>query len=115
MLRQATSLDGLQCVDSSRSLSRELDAFGLTREIMTQIRHDWSLEEIRELHDLPVLDLIHRAALVHREFHDSQKVQVCKLISIKTGGCPEDCAYCAQSSRYDTGITPQRMLDKSVV
>ena len=79
------------------------------------IRHDWSLEEIRELHDLPLLELVFRAATVHRQYHDPREMQVCKLISIKTGACPEDCAYCAQSSRYSTGITPERMLEKETV
>jgi biotin synthase len=79
------------------------------------IRHDWSLEEIRELHDLPLLELVFRAATVHRQYHDPREMQVCKLISIKTGACPEDCAYCAQSSRYSTGISPERMLEKEAV
>jgi biotin synthase len=82
---------------------------------MTAIRHDWSLGELREIHQGPVLELIHRAAVVHREFHDSGKLQVCKLISIKTGGCPEDCAYCAQSARYHTGVSSEKLLDKETV
>jgi len=79
------------------------------------LRHDWSLEEIREIHDAPLLDLVFRAAAVHRQFHDPREMQVCKLISVKTGACPEDCAYCAQSSRYSTGITPERLLEKETV
>lgn len=79
------------------------------------LRHDWSHEEIRALHDLPLLELVYRAASVHREFHDAREVQVCKLISIKTGACPEDCSYCSQSSRYETGIEAQRLMDKSEV
>jgi len=78
-------------------------------------RHDWSLEEIRELHNSPLLELVFRAATVHRQFHNPREMQVCKLISIKTGACPEDCAYCAQSSRYSTGITAERLLEKDVV
>ena len=72
-----------------------------------QCRHDWALAEVRELFDdarTPLMDLVFRAAQVHRQFHDPSEVQVCKLISIKTGGCPEDCAYCSQSARYETEI-----------
>jgi len=83
---------------------------------MTQaLRHDWTLDEIKRIHDLPVLDLVYRAAAVHREHHDPREMQVCKLISVKTGGCPEDCSYCAQSSRYSTGIAAERMMEKSQV
>jgi biotin synthase len=78
-------------------------------------RQDWRREEIRALHDLPLLDLVFRAASVHRRCHASDEVQVCQLISIKTGACPEDCAYCSQSARYDTGIEPQRLMDKESV
>jgi biotin synthase len=79
------------------------------------VRHDWTRAEIRALHDAPVLDLVYRAATVHRRHHDAREMQVCKLISIKTGACPEDCAYCAQSSRYETEITPEALLKKETV
>ena len=79
------------------------------------LRHDWTRDEIRAIHDSPLLDLVFRAATVHREHHDAREMQVCKLISIKTGACPEDCAYCAQSSRYETEITPQALLKKETV
>jgi len=79
------------------------------------VRHDWTRAEIRALHDLPVLDLVFRAATVHRAHHDGREMQVCKLISIKTGACPEDCSYCAQSSRYETDITPQKLMSKESV
>ena len=79
------------------------------------VRHDWTREEIRAIHDMPLLDLVFRAATVHRQHHDGREMQVCKLISIKTGACPEDCAYCAQSSRYETEITPQALLKKETV
>jgi biotin synthase len=78
----------------------------------TQIRHDWRKDEIRALHRLPVLDLIHQAARVHREFHDSTEIQVCKLISIKTGGCPEDCGYCSQAARHQTDVIAEAMMSK---
>jgi biotin synthase len=73
-------------------------------EIRPGIRQDWTLEEIRSLARTGLLELIFRAAEVHRRFHDGGEVQICKLISVKTGACPEDCAYCSQSSRYQTGV-----------
>ena len=79
------------------------------------IRYDWRSEEIRAVHDMPLLGLVFRAATVHRRHHDDAEVQVCKLISIKTGACPEDCTYCSQSSRYDTGIEPQSLMNKESV
>src|SRR5256885_575741 len=79
------------------------------------LRHDWSLEQIRAIYDAPLLDLVFRAAAVHRCFHDPSEVQVCKLISIKTGGCPENCAYCSQSTRYETDIQGQPLMAKDEV
>ncbi|HTH48308.1 MAG TPA: radical SAM protein, partial [Candidatus Limnocylindria bacterium] len=79
------------------------------------IRHDWSLAELRALHDVPLLDLVFRAATVHRQFHNPREMQVSKLISIKTGACPEDCSYCAQSSRYSTGVGAERLMEKAKV
>jgi biotin synthase len=73
-------------------------------------RNDITLVEVRSIHDLPIPDLVLRAQLVHREHHPSTEVQLCSLLSVKTGGCPEDCAYCSQSSRYDTGLEKQRMM-----
>lgn len=78
-------------------------------------RHDWSLDDLQAIYDLPLLNLVFRAATVHRQHHDPQEMQVSKLISIKTGACPEDCAYCAQSSRYSTGVDAERMMDKGQV
>src|SRR5438445_10412241 len=77
------------------------------------IRHDWALPEVRALHDLPLLELVHRAQTVHREaFHDN-KVQLCSLLSIKTGGCPEDCAYCPQAARYHTFVPAGPLMETS--
>jgi biotin synthase len=73
-------------------------------------RHDTTLAEVRSIHDLPIPDLVLRAQLVHREHHPPHDMQLCSLLSVKTGGCPEDCAYCSQSSRYDTGLEKQRMM-----
>src|SRR5438105_11638024 len=74
------------------------------------IRHDWTLAEVRAIHDLPVLDLVHRAQSVHREHFGDNKVQLCSLLSVKTGGCPEDCAYCPQSAHYRTGVVAEPLL-----
>jgi len=73
-------------------------------------RHDWAIAEVRALHDLPLLELVHRAQTAHRARFPAGQVQLCSLLSIKTGGCPEDCAYCPQSARYDTGVEAQRLL-----
>src|SRR5438094_6704643 len=75
------------------------------------LRHDWSLPEIRALHELPLLDLLYRAQTVHREVFADNKVQLCSLLSIKTGGCPEDCAYCPQAARYQTGVAAERLME----
>ncbi len=74
------------------------------------IRHDKTLEELQELYASPLLELIAKSNIVHNRFHDPGEIQVCSLISIKTGGCPEDCKYCAQSSRYQTSISAQPMM-----
>jgi biotin synthase len=75
------------------------------------VRSDWTVDEIRAVYDAPLMDLVYRAATVHRGHHDAREVQVCKLISIKTGGCPEDCAYCSQSSRYQTDVKASPLMD----
>ena len=77
---------------------------------MTPIRHDWSIQEIESIYTAPLPDLIFRAQTVHREHHRADEVQGCMLLSIKTGGCPEDCAYCPQSARYDTGVEREDLL-----
>jgi biotin synthase len=78
---------------------------------MTAIRTDWTREEISEIYNRPILNLIYEGATVHREFHDPQEVQVCTLLSVKTGGCPEDCSYCPQAARYHTGVTVHKLLE----
>jgi biotin synthase len=74
------------------------------------IRHDWTKEEISEIYHTPVLELVYRAASIHRAYQDTGEVQVCTLLSIKTGGCPEDCAYCPQAARYHTGVEVQSLM-----
>ncbi len=74
------------------------------------IRHDWSRNEIQALFALPFNDLLFRAQSIHRRYFDPNEVQVSTLLSIKTGACPEDCAYCPQSSRYDTGLEAEKLM-----
>ncbi|AGG90728.1 biotin synthase BioB [Rhodanobacter denitrificans] len=75
------------------------------------IRHDWTRTEVAALFALPFNELLHRAHGVHRQHHDPNAVQVSTLLSIKTGGCPEDCAYCPQAARYDTGVAAQKLME----
>src|SRR3954469_16402143 len=79
------------------------------------IRNDWKIEEIQEIYNSPVLELIYRAATVHRQHNDTGEVQVCTLLSIKTGGCSEDCAYCPQAARYSTGVDVHALMQKDQV
>src|SRR5437868_8742261 len=79
------------------------------------LRYDWTLAEVRAIHDLPLLDLLHRAQSVHREHFGDNKVQLCSLLSVKTGGCPEDCAYCPQAARYQTGVQAEPLLQTEAV
>ncbi|WCS24763.1 biotin synthase BioB [Methylobacterium sp. NMS14P] len=75
------------------------------------IRHDWSVAEIRAIHDLPLMDLVFRAAQVHRRHNDPADIQRASLLSIKTGGCPEDCAYCPQSAHHKgAGVARERLM-----
>src|SRR5580658_3367915 len=75
-----------------------------------ELRHDWTVGEIRSIYNLALPELIFRAQTVHREYHSPEEVQLCRLLSIKTGACPEDCAYCPQSAHYDTGLTRQELM-----
>lgn len=75
-----------------------------------EVRHDWSIGEIQGIYTAPLPDLIYRAQTIHRAHHRAAEVQGCALLSIKTGGCPEDCAYCPQSAHYDTGTDATGLL-----
>jgi len=79
------------------------------------IRHDWTREQIRKIYVLPLPELVFQAQVVHREFHRADEVQLCRLLSIKTGGCPEDCAYCPQSAHYQTGLQREELIDHQAV
>jgi len=78
---------------------------------MSEIRNNWTREEIAEIFNAPIMDLIYRAATVHRTYHDPQEVQVCTLLSVKTGGCPEDCSYCPQAARYHTNVKTHKLME----
>ena len=82
---------------------------------MDGVRHDWTREEVRALFELPMPDLVFAAQSVHRRHFDPAQVQLSTLLSIKTGGCPEDCAYCPQSARYDTGVAASKLMDLDAV
>jgi biotin synthase len=73
-------------------------------------RHDWTDDQLRSIHDLPIPELVFRAQTIHRQHHDPNSVQLCTLLSIKTGACPEDCAYCPQSAHYETGVPAEGLL-----
>src|SRR6202046_4112100 len=79
------------------------------------LRHDWTRDEVRALFALPLSELIFRAQTVHREFFDPSAVQMSTLLSIKTGGCPEDCAYCPQSAAYDAGVRAEKLMPLDAV
>ena len=82
---------------------------------MTDIRTDWTRAEIAGLFDLPFTELLFQAASVHREFHPPEQIQLCTLLSIKTGGCPEDCGYCSQSVKADSGVEATKLMDVRAV
>lgn len=79
------------------------------------LRHDWQPAELMALFELPFPELLHRAASVHRQHFDPAEVQVSTLLSVKTGGCPEDCAYCPQAQRYHTGVEAQKLMSTQAV
>jgi biotin synthase len=81
----------------------------------TAIRNNYTITEIENIYNEPLLELVFKAAAIHREFNDTAEVQVCTLLSIKTGGCSEDCAYCPQAARYSTGIDVQALMKKEQV
>lgn len=81
----------------------------------TVIRNDWSIDEIKEIYNTPLLELVYRAATLHRDYQESNEVQVCTLLSVKTGGCSEDCAYCPQAARYHTGVNVHALMQTDEV
>lgn len=84
-------------------------------DAQAQVRHDWTLRQVQELLALPFMDLVFRAQAVHRTYHRPNAVQMSTLLSIKTGACPEDCAYCPQSVRHDTGLAREELMEVAAV
>ena len=79
------------------------------------IRNDWTKEEVAQIFHSPLMELIYQAATVHRQYHNPKAVQQCTLLSIKTGACPEDCAYCPQSAHYKTSVEPEKLMNPDAV
>ncbi|XP_047316030.1 biotin synthase, mitochondrial-like [Impatiens glandulifera] len=100
---------------SSYSTSPSAAAIHADRTVRQGQRNDWTKDEVKSIYDSPVLDLLFHGAQVHRSAHNFREVQQCTLLSIKTGGCSEDCSYCPQSSRYDTGVKAQKLMNKDTV
>ena len=75
------------------------------------LRNDWTREEIASIFDLPITELLFRAATIHREYHNPDEVQLCTLLSIKTGGCAEDCGYCSQSVSANSGVKATKLME----
>ena len=92
-------------------MTSESTELAAARQIDIQLRHDWKKDEVEAIYRTPLPELVYRAQTVHRVFHATDRVQTCQLISIKTGGCPEDCAYCPQSAHYDADVERQGLLD----
>jgi biotin synthase len=82
---------------------------------LQQLKHDWTKEEILDIYNKPLMELVYTAASVHREWHKPDEVQISTLLSVKTGGCPEDCSYCGQAARYHTNIKVQALLPTETV
>jgi biotin synthase len=87
----------------------------MTTRDFAQPRSDWTLEQVEALFDLPFGELVFRAAAVHRAWFDPGEVQISQLLSIKTGGCPENCGYCAQSQHFETGVAASKLMDPEAV
>src|SRR2546423_13023058 len=76
----------------------------------SDLRYEWITSDIESIYSLPLPELIYQAQQSHRRFHQPDQIQGCVLLSVKTGGCPEDCAYCPQAARYDTGVEATPLL-----
>ena len=89
--------------------------FAVQNFAMTETKHNWTKEEILEIYNKPLMGLIYEPATIHREYHNPLEVQVSSLISIKTGGCSEDCAYCPQAARYHTDIEKNDLMTQIIM
>ncbi len=100
----------MSITQASNSQTADLAITELPLQFTSQLRHDWALAEIEALFALPFNDLLFKAHTVHRQHFDVNEVQISTLLSIKTGGCSEDCGYCPQSARYDTDLKAQKLM-----
>src|ERR1700716_2170074 len=96
--------------DAGMSVAAVETAAFASADVSAAVRHDWTREEVRALFELPFPELIFRAQSIHRRNFDPTEVQISTLLSIKTGGCPEDWAYCPQSGHYDTGVKAEKLI-----
>ena len=96
-------------------MTSESTELAAARQMDTQLRYDWKKDEVEAIYRTPLPELVYRAQTVHRVYHATDRVQTCQLISIKTGGCPEDCAYCPQSAHYEADVERQGLLDSQHV
>ncbi|WP_281615625.1 biotin synthase BioB [Flammeovirga sp. SubArs3] len=78
--------------------------------MQTEIRNNWTKQEVEEIYNMPLMELMYKASTIHKEFQKTGEVQVCTLLSVKTGGCKEDCSYCSQSARYNTHVQPHKLM-----
>uniref|UniRef100_A0A803Q6V0 biotin synthase n=1 Tax=Cannabis sativa TaxID=3483 RepID=A0A803Q6V0_CANSA len=115
IFRRSTQLRASVLQFQLSSYSSSAAAIQAERTVKEGPRNDWTRDEIKAVYDSPVLDLLFHGAQVHRHAHNFREVQQCTLLSIKTGGCSEDCSYCPQSSRYDTGVKSQKLMTKDAV
>jgi len=86
-----------------------------SKEDCNMIRHDWRVDEVVDLHNTPLMDLLFRAQQVHRAHQEPNAVQLCSLLSIKTGACSEDCGYCPQSAHHSADLAPENLMDVDAV
>ncbi|KAJ3021195.1 biotin synthase [Thoreauomyces humboldtii] len=113
--RSAASTISVRSLATVGDAPQRTPASSAERHAVGHVRTDWSKAEVQSIFDSPIMELLFQAARVHRMHHDPRKVQQCTLLSIKTGGCSEDCSYCPQSSRYTTGVKAQKLLKTDVV
>lgn len=112
-VRALASVVGSSTQTAAQNASPFVDSTRGSYEYFRQnypVRNDWSVEEVRAVYESPLLDLVYRAATAHRAYFNAREVQQCTLLSIKTGGCPEDCKYCSQSSKYETEVKAEKLM-----
>src|SRR5690349_16483052 len=96
-------------------IASSIETPGTAPDLSGAVRRDWTRAEVRGLFELPFPELMFHAQRIHRMHFDPREVQISTLLSIKTGGCPEDCAYCPQSAHYEAGVKAEKLMDASAV